>query len=123
MTLHARKALLKNTRVCLIGPRDLTTLIGKLDRIERFRSSGKIAQVATVGSTLKLLDLEADSIAELTLVANSQSSHETHEVSIFSPLGSALLGAVSGEVISLQNFARGCRYLVLSVADSDARVD
>lgn len=123
MTLHARKALLKNTRVCLIGPRDLTTLIGKLDRIERYRANGKITQVATVGSTLKLLDLEADSVAELTLVANSQSSHEAHEVSIFSPLGSVLLGAVSGEVISLQNYARGCRYLVLSVMDSDAEAD
>lgn len=120
MTLHTRKALLKNARVCLIGPRDLTALIGKLDRIERLRSTGHLAQVASIGSTLKLLDLEADSMAELTLVASSQSSPEIHEVSIFSPLGSALLGAVSGEVISLQNYARGCRYLVINVTDSNA---
>tara|TARA_R110000868_G_scaffold1683_7_gene13548 strand:+ start:264 stop:635 length:372 start_codon:yes stop_codon:yes gene_type:complete len=123
MTLHTRKALLKNTRVCLIGPRDLSTLIGKLDRIERLRSTGHIAQVASIGSKLKLLDLEVDNMAELTLVASSQSSPKTHEVSIFSPLGSMLLGAVPGEVVSLQNYARGCRYLVISVADSHAETD
>lgn len=123
MTLHIRKMLLDNTRVGLIGPRNLTALIGKLDRIERYRASGNIAHVASVGSRLKLLDLEADCIAELTLVANSQSSPEAYEVSIFSPLGSVLLGAVAGEVISLQNYARGCRYLVISVADSNAGAD
>lgn len=123
MTLHSQKTHLKSTRVCLIGPRNLTTLIGKLDRIERYRLSGNIAQVATVDSTVKLLDLEGDSTAELTLVASSQSSPSAYEVSIFSPLGSALLGAVPGEVISLHNYARGCRYLVMSVADANTKRD
>jgi transcription elongation GreA/GreB family factor len=79
MTLHSQKTHLKSTRVCLIGPRNLTTLIGKLDRIERYRLSGNIAQVATVDSTVQLLDLEGDSTAELTLVASSQSSPSAYE--------------------------------------------
>lgn len=120
MTLHTRKALLGNTRVGMIGPRDLTTVIGKLDRLERNRSTGKTARLATVGSTLKMLDLESDSFIKITLIACSQSSREDLEVSIFSPLGSVLLGTEAGEVISMQSYARDCRYLVISITNSDA---
>lgn len=123
MTLHTNKALLKNTRVGLLGPRNLTMVIGKLDQLERCHSIGNIAQRATVGSTLKLLDLEADNLLELTLIAHGQTGREPHAASIFSPLGSVLLGAEPGEVVSLQSYARDCRYLVISVSGSSTQSD
>ena len=104
------RTLARNTAVWhTIGPRELASVIGKLELLERDRTALR----ARVGSELLLLDMNTQDLVELRLTERgcSASAH----VSIFSPLGARLLASRPGDLLSLGGFSGGYRLLLVRV--------
>jgi len=109
----ARGRAIKGASCLMIGPRELATVIGKLESLS---SDGKKAfndRRARINSTVVLLDREALEFQTLTLTAQSYSKGSV--VSIFSPLGCALLGCLPGHSLTIPGYGSGYRFIVSSV--------
>lgn len=77
------------------------------------------ANVAHLGSRVRLLIEDFDEEIELTLVGSFEADPTKDLVSITSPLGSALIGAEPGIEIEVEAPAGLCRYKVLEVKDPE----
>ena len=56
----------------------------------------------SVGSIVKIRDLEFDEIEELQIVGSTESDPDNHKSSDESPIGKALVGHVEGDVIEVE---------------------
>lgn len=113
----ARSKMNSGSSCLMIGPRELATVIGKLESLGLH--AGKLGddRRARVNSTLVLLDRETLEFKTLILTALSYSKESG--ISIFSPLGSALLGCLPGHTITIPGYGTGYRFLVSSVSHAD----
>lgn len=117
---HARGLMRRisdgTTNWSMIGPQELATVIGKLDRLKHNRLKDEYDGHARPGSLLTLLDLSDDCLIQVQLTVHSRSDVQRNEVSIFSPLGCALLSTAAGAVVSVPGFSSGYRFLVIDVS-------
>lgn len=107
----------KGSACLMIGPRELASVIGKLELLGRDEARIDNDPRARVNSTIVLLDRETLEFSTLTLTAQSYST--ASKVSIFSPLGSALLACLPGHTLSIPGYGSVYRFLVSSVSPAD----
>lgn len=75
-----------------------------------------VSDTVSVGSRVKVKDLEFDEIEEYFLVGSTESDPINHKVSDESPLGSALMGKKVGDKITVSAPAGLVPYEVLEVS-------
>ena len=71
--------------------------------------------VVTVGSTVKLKDLEFDDIVNYTIVGSAESDPANNKISNESPVGQALLGKTKGAVVEVTVPAGVLQYEILDI--------
>ena len=76
------------------------------------------ADVVNLGSTVKVLDYEFDEEVEYNLVGTNEANPLLGKISDQSPIGSAMLGAVVGDIITVQAPSGELKFKVLSVERS-----
>lgn len=110
---HVRGKKIRGSSCLMIGPRELATVVGKLESLGL--GGGKVVEDprARINSTIVLLDRETLEFKTLTLTAHSYS--EESKISIFSPLGCALLACLPGHSLTIPGYGSGYRFLVSSV--------
>lgn len=98
------------------GPREVSMVIGKLDRMQRAPDPSR----ANIGSSIRLMDLEHGETAEFVLVRPRDSAPTDGRLSIYSPLGAHLLGASPGQTVAVPLLGRRIKFHVLEVASETA---
>lgn len=120
MTLHKyayespQASFHQTIRGAMIGPRELTMVVGKLDQLDH-DGPGGVVRKARIGSKLKLLDMENDSFLDIELTGHGEGDASANRISIFSPVGSVLLCTEAGQVVSIPSYCGGYRLLVVEV--------
>lgn len=71
--------------------------------------------VVTVGTTVKLKDLEYGDIVDYTIVGSAESDPANNKISNESPVGQALLGKTKGATVDVQVPAGVIQYEILDV--------
>jgi transcription elongation factor GreA len=71
--------------------------------------------VVSVGSTVRLKDLEYGDILEYTIVGSAESDPMNNKISNESPVGQALLGKTKGAIVDVQAPAGVLRYEILDI--------
>ncbi len=74
------------------------------------------ADVVNLGSTVKVLDLEEDEELEYSLVGTNEANPMLGRISDRSPIGSAMIGATVGDVVTVVTPNGELRLKILSVA-------
>lgn len=77
------------------------------------------SRVVRLGSTVLVEDLSYDGQAELALVSPDRADPDQGRISVFSPLGAALLGASVGEILRVDLCGRDYRFLLVDILDSE----
>ena len=78
---------------------DLKSLESELDRAKIVESRDIPKTVVTINTRLRFLDLDDKTTTEVTLVFPSDANIDEGKMSVFSPLGTALLGYAKGDII------------------------
>lgn len=88
-----------------------------LDAIDGLTTTSDRQPAATVqiGSLVRLLEPDTGVVFSIRLVRHERADRQSQRISILSPLGSALLGAVAGDRIEVQLIHRTAEYVVLDV--------
>ena len=76
------------------------------------------ADVVNLGSTVKVLDYEFDEEVEYSLVGTNEANPLLGKISDQSPIGSAMLGAVVGDIVTVQAPSGELKLKILSVERS-----
>jgi len=74
------------------------------------------ADVINLGSTLKVLDMEEDEELEYSLVGTNEANPMLGRISDRSPIGSAMIGATVGDIITVSTPNGEMKMKILSVA-------
>ncbi len=96
-------------------------LEGRIDNIKQMLERAKVAEhvaggdVVVYGSTVKIHDKEYDEELEYKIVGVMEADTAQNRISNTSPLGKALLGHKSGELIEVQTPAGVDKYEILSI--------
>lgn len=101
------------------GPVELARLVAALDTLLGERDDDE-APRARPGRSIHLLDLDSGDTRCLALTLPGQDDPGRGRISLFSPLGAALLGARAGDVVEARAFGWRERACVLSIS-SDHR--
>ena len=78
---------------------DLKSLESELNRAKIVESRDIPKTVVTINTRLRFLDLDDKTTTEVTLVFPSDANIDEGKMSVFSPLGTALLGYAKGDII------------------------
>ncbi len=78
---------------------DLKSLEAEIKRAKVVESKDVPPTVVTMNSTLRFVDLDDGSSMEVTLVFPSDANIDEGKLSVFSPIGTALLGYEKGDTI------------------------
>ena len=89
-----------------------------LNHAEVIDESEMRADVVNLGSTVKVLDYEFDEEIEYSLVGTNEANPLMGKISDQSPIGSAMLGAVVGDVVTVQTPSGEMKLKILSVERS-----
>lgn len=88
----------------------------KMLRNARVISQADVDQgVVSVGTTVKLKDLEFGDIVDYTIVGSAESDPANNKISNESPVGQALLGKTKGAVVDVQVPAGVIQYEILDI--------
>jgi len=79
--------------------KQLTELERELDRAKLMDSRKIPANVVTMNTRLRYLDLEDNSDTDVTLVFPEDADIHQGKMSVFSPVGTALLGYAEGDIL------------------------
>jgi regulator of nucleoside diphosphate kinase len=82
-----------------VGHEYLDALKKELDRAKVVPPTEIPPDVITMNSTVRVRDLETDETTEYTLVYPQRANVEENRISIFSPVGTALIGYRVGDVV------------------------
>lgn len=83
-----------------VGPRpDLDALREEIDRAEIVEPEAVPPNVVTMNSVVRFADDDSGKESEITLVFPGLADVDSHRISVFAPLGSALLGLSIGDSI------------------------
>ena len=83
----------------LVERRYLNDLEAELERAVAVEPQDVPADVITMNSAVRLRDLEADEALEFTLVYPRDASPDGGRVSVLAPIGTAIIGYRTGDVI------------------------
>jgi regulator of nucleoside diphosphate kinase len=106
--LRELRLMVNSARKHLRGLRYLDSLAEDLAEAEVVEPNALPADVVAMGSTVRLRELPPQEERVYVLVFPRQASYEGYRVSALSPIGAALLGARTGEVVCVDE-ARGKR--------------
>lgn len=90
-------------------------LLSVFSRIEQLNRAPDASARACLGDLLLLEVVETHETCVLELVAPSAANPEQQRISVFSPLGSALLGMKSGDTCSLGFMGRNLSFRLIKV--------
>lgn len=90
-------------------------LMEVMEKKEMLRGVGRELAAAMVGDRLSLFSFEDEEEMCFTLVEAGKPVLGEKDISVFSPLGAALLGAFPGEVVNVAFLGYEHRYLLLKV--------
>lgn len=93
-------------------PENLKLVKQKMDIAVIVNSKEIPAQVVTMNSTVIVKNLSFGSTAKLTLVYPDERSALEYKVSVFSPLGAAILGYSQGDVIEWDGKLASTKFLI-----------
>ncbi|GAB6932092.1 MAG TPA: transcription elongation factor GreA [Calditerricola sp.] len=95
---------------------------GRIITLEKMLRNARVIQsddvgtdVVTIGSTVKLRDLEFDEIVEYTIVGSAESDPMANKISNESPVGKALLGKPKGAIVEVQAPAGTIQYEIVDI--------
>ena len=95
---------------------------GRIITLEKMLRNARVIQsedvstdVVSIGSTVRLQDLEFDEEVEYTIVGSAESDPEKNRISNESPVGQALLGKKIGDTIEVQVPAGVIQYKILEI--------
>ncbi|MCR4399097.1 MAG: transcription elongation factor GreA [Firmicutes bacterium] len=63
--------------------------------------AGEVSDEVTIGSTVKVKDLQTGEVSEYTIVGSAEADPSKHRISNESPVGKALLGRKPGTVVTI----------------------
>lgn len=98
---------------------------GRIEELENLLSNVEVVDESTdssvirIGSTVQIKDLEFDEEMEYQIVGSSEADTDMNMISNESPLGTALIGASEGEIISVQAPVGEIRYQVLKIGKKE----
>ena len=90
-------------------------LMGVMEKIEMLRGVERELAAAAVGDRVCLFSFEDEEQMSFTLAEAGKRSLGDKDISVLSPLGAALLGALPGAVVNVNFLGHGHRYLLLKV--------
>lgn len=122
--LQRLKSLLESHRVPAVGNDrvHLTHLKCELDNAAVVESDEMSAELITMNSTFKLLDLDRHQTDTFTLVYPDDACIAEGKLSILSPLGSELLGRRAGDEVTISLLQRDTRKRVEAISFQPERV-
>ncbi|MGE5589215.1 MAG: transcription elongation factor GreA [Bacillota bacterium] len=71
--------------------------------------------VVSIGSTVRLKDLEYNDTMEVTLVGSSEANPDDHKISNESPVGKAILGKKAGNVVEVTTPGGVMKFKILAI--------
>ncbi len=71
--------------------------------------------VVSIGSTVRLKDLEYNDTMEVTLVGSSEANPDDHKISNESPVGKAILGKKAGNVVEVITPGGVMKFKILAI--------
>lgn len=71
--------------------------------------------VVSIGSTVRLKDLEYNDTMEVTLVGSSEANPDEHKISNESPVGKAILGKKAGNVVEVTTPGGVMKFKILAI--------
>jgi regulator of nucleoside diphosphate kinase len=89
---------------------DLIMLGEELERAVEVEPAAVPADVVTLNSTVRVIDLESSEATDYTIVMPGEANYEAGRISVLAPLGTALLGYRVGDEIEW-DVPRGIRRL------------
>ena len=89
---------------------DLVLLGEELERAVEVEPEAVPADVVTLNSTVRVIDLESSEATDYTIVMPGEANYEAGRISVLAPLGTALLGFRVGDEIEW-DVPRGIRRL------------
>ncbi len=78
------------------------------------------ADVVNLGSTVKVLDMAEKEEVEYSLVSTNEANPMLGRISDRSPIGSAMIGAVVGDVVSVETPSGTLKFKILGIERSKA---
>ena len=93
----------------------IAELEAKLARVRIIENENIPSDKVFIGAMVTLVDLETNEEMKYTLVSPEEASYEEGKISIFSPVGKALMGHKEGEEISIQVPAGILKYKILKI--------
>lgn len=88
----------------------------KLSRARIIDDENIPSDIALIGATITLKDLEFDDEFEYTLVSEEEANYDEGKISISSPVGKALLGHKVGEAVEIQAPTKTLKYKILKIS-------
>ena len=89
---------------------DLVVLAEELERAVEVEPEAVPADVVTLNSTVRVIDLESSAAMDYTIVMPGEANYDAGRISVLAPLGTALLGYRVGDEIEWE-VPRGVRRL------------
>ena len=103
--------------------RDIEARIEEIDKIlknaEVVVEDEVDVNVINIGCKVKILDMEYDEELEYKLVGSTEANSLRGKISNESPLGSALIGAKVGDIVSVEAHAGTMQYKILKIDKSN----
>ena len=101
----------KNEQAFLEGEiQDLETKIHNSEIIQ-----GGNGDVVTIGSKVKILDLEFDEEETYTIVGSTEADPDENKISNESPIGEAIIGQVEGSIVQVHAPAGVLQYKIVEI--------
>lgn len=95
----------------------------RIEEIEKILKNAEVADddadnkgAANIGSIVTVLDMEFDEEIEFKLVGSTEAKSLENKISNESPLGKALIGKQTGDIVEVDTLAGVTKYKVLNVA-------
>ena len=95
----------------------------RIEEIEKILKNAEVADddadnkgAANIGSVVTVLDMEFDEEIEFKLVGSTEAKSLENKISNESPLGKALIGKQTGDIVEVDTLAGVTKYKVLNVA-------
>jgi transcription elongation factor GreA len=93
----------------------ISELESKLTNVRLIENENIPSDKVFIGAVVSLRDLENDEDLEYMLVSPEEASYEENKISVFSPIGKALLGHKAGETLEIKVPAGTLKYKIKKI--------
>ncbi len=100
-------------------------VVARITELEELINHAKVidesemkSDVVNLGSTVKVLDMEMDEEIEYSLVSTNEANPMLGRISDRSPIGSAMIGSVVGDVVTVDSPGGQLKFKILGVERS-----